>query len=89
MESCCFISNGEFLSGSDDGCVALWNTIRKKPVFIARNAHGPEAPQATADTSSAERPVEEKINKVELANGNSNGGYSICSICFLRVAPSL
>ncbi|CAM6032665.1 unnamed protein product [Sphagnum compactum] len=40
MESCCFISNGEFLSGSDDGCVALWNTIRKKPVSIMRNAHG-------------------------------------------------
>ncbi|KAJ7529169.1 hypothetical protein O6H91_15G036100 [Diphasiastrum complanatum] len=39
LECCCFISNAEFLSGSDDGSVALWSTMRKKPVFLAKNAH--------------------------------------------------
>ena len=58
MESCCFISNGEFLSGSDDGCVALWNTVRKKPVFIAHSVHGSKTEQqVAADMDSAERPV--------------------------------
>jgi ribosomal RNA-processing protein 9 len=28
------------LSGSDDGCVALWNVLKKKPVMIVKNAHG-------------------------------------------------
>ena len=58
MESCCFISNGEFLSGSDDGCVALWNTVRKKPVFIAHSVHGSKTEQhVAADMDSTERPV--------------------------------
>lgn len=58
MESCCFISNGEFLSGSDDGCVALWNTIRKKPVFIAHSVHGSKTEQdVAAGMDNAERPV--------------------------------
>ncbi|KAL5731668.1 hypothetical protein ACHQM5_004375 [Ranunculus cassubicifolius] len=39
LESACFISNDEFLSGSDDGSLELWNPIRKKPVFIVKNAH--------------------------------------------------
>lgn len=39
LECCCFISNDEFLSGSDDGSVELWSVLRKKPVSIIRNAH--------------------------------------------------
>lgn len=39
MECCCFVTNSEFLSGSDDGCVALWNTMKKKPVSV-KSAHG-------------------------------------------------
>ncbi|OVA06566.1 WD40 repeat [Macleaya cordata] len=39
LECCCFISNDEFLSGSDDGSVELWNLLRKKPAYIVKNAH--------------------------------------------------
>ncbi|XP_026395468.1 U3 snoRNP-associated protein-like EMB2271 isoform X1 [Papaver somniferum] len=39
LECCCFISNDEFLSGSDDGSIELWNPMRKKPAFIVKNAH--------------------------------------------------
>lgn len=39
LECCCFVSNDEFLSGSDDGSIELWSTLRKKPVDIVKNAH--------------------------------------------------
>ncbi|XP_022140121.1 U3 snoRNP-associated protein-like EMB2271 [Momordica charantia] len=39
LECCCFISNDEFLSGSDDGSIELWTVLKKKPVHIVRNAH--------------------------------------------------
>ncbi|KAL6547812.1 hypothetical protein OROHE_009517 [Orobanche hederae] len=39
LECCCFISNDDFLSGSDDGNVELWNALQKKPVHIVKNAH--------------------------------------------------
>lgn len=37
LESCCFISDNEYLSGSDNGTVALWGMLKKKPV--AKNTH--------------------------------------------------
>ncbi|CAK7354946.1 unnamed protein product [Dovyalis caffra] len=39
LECCCFIDNSEFLSGSDDGNIALWGIQKKKPVYIVKNAH--------------------------------------------------
>lgn len=39
LECCCFASNDEFLSGSDDGSIELWSVMRKKPVSIVKNAH--------------------------------------------------
>ncbi|KAK1369056.1 U3 snoRNP-associated protein-like YAOH [Heracleum sosnowskyi] len=39
LECCCFISNDEFLSGSDDGSIEQWSVLRKKPVHIIKNAH--------------------------------------------------
>jgi ribosomal RNA-processing protein 9 len=39
LESCCFISDNEYLSGSDNGTVALWGMLKKKPVFVFKNAH--------------------------------------------------
>ncbi|XP_010256456.1 PREDICTED: U3 snoRNP-associated protein-like EMB2271 [Nelumbo nucifera] len=39
LECCCFISNDEFLSGSDDGSIELWSVLRKKPAYIVKNAH--------------------------------------------------
>lgn len=39
LECCCFISNDEYLTGSDDGSLELWSMLRKKPVYIVKNAH--------------------------------------------------
>ncbi|XP_048323332.2 U3 snoRNP-associated protein-like EMB2271 [Ziziphus jujuba] len=39
LECCGFVSNDEFLSGSDDGSIELWSVLRKKPVCIFKNAH--------------------------------------------------
>lgn len=49
LECCCFISNDEFLSGSDDGSVMLWNTLRKKPAFIVKNAHAAYSPNGESN----------------------------------------
>ncbi|XP_022877566.1 U3 snoRNP-associated protein-like EMB2271 isoform X1 [Olea europaea var. sylvestris] len=57
LECCCFISNDEFLSGSDDGSIEHWNILRKKPVHIIRNAHASLTP----------------INFEQRHNGLSNG----------------
>uniref|UniRef100_A0A1J3G4R4 U3 small nucleolar RNA-interacting protein 2 n=2 Tax=Noccaea caerulescens TaxID=107243 RepID=A0A1J3G4R4_NOCCA len=39
LESCCFISDDEYLSGSDNGTVALWGMMKKKPGFLFKDAH--------------------------------------------------
>lgn len=41
LECCCFISDSEFLSGSDDGSIELWSVTRKKPTHLIKNAHAP------------------------------------------------
>ena len=33
------MNHEEFFSGSDDGSIELWSIVRKKPVYIVRNAH--------------------------------------------------
>lgn len=73
IESCCFITNGEFLSGSDDGCVALWSTLKKKPVFLAHGAHGSSKKHfINGDLTNGEKPSEQS-SSLALENGNSNG----------------
>ena len=39
LESCAFITQGEWITGDGMGNVQLWNTAKKKPTFTARNAH--------------------------------------------------
>lgn len=51
LECCCFISNQEFLSGSDDGRIEHWNILRKKPVHIIKNAHGSMSVQDLGQTN--------------------------------------
>lgn len=73
IESCCFVTNGEFMSGSDDGCVALWSTVKKKPVFLAHGAHGgPERHQLNLDTVNGEKRTEQS-SALAVSNGNGNG----------------
>jgi ribosomal RNA-processing protein 9 len=75
MDCCCFLTNGEFLSGSDDGSLALWNTIRKKPAYLARNAHGSLATTDPNDDSSDDEKSDEENGPEMLANGHANGMY--------------
>jgi ribosomal RNA-processing protein 9 len=73
IESCCFITNGEFLSGSDDGCLALWSTLKKKPLFLAHGAHGSTRRHyVNGDSTNGDKPIEQP-STLAMANGNSNG----------------
>lgn len=56
LESCCFIDDKEYLSGSDDGSLELWSVMRKKPTHIIKNAH-------PALTSSSPDGADEKLPK--------------------------
>lgn len=40
VESCALLSPSAFLTGCDDGSVALWSAQKKKPAHIFRGAHG-------------------------------------------------
>lgn len=83
VESCCFITNGEFLSGSDDGSVCLWSTLKKKPVSIAHGAHGGVKHHMNGDFADGEMPTEQS-STLALANGNDNGISSDCRGSCLR-----
>lgn len=65
LECGCFISNDEFLSGSDDGSIELWTVLRKKPVYIVKNAHA-----SLAANKNLEQKDSEKIPNGHLENGN-------------------
>ncbi|KAL8171728.1 hypothetical protein V2J09_023532 [Rumex salicifolius] len=60
LDCCCFVSNDTFLSGSDDGSVELWSSMRKKPVSIIKNAH---------PVLATEKPLEKNDNE-RMPNGH-------------------
>ncbi|TYI93254.1 hypothetical protein E1A91_D02G124500v1 [Gossypium mustelinum] len=68
LECCCFINNDEFLSGSDDGSIQLWNVLRKKPVYIVKNAHA---------LLPAGQNVEQKGSEIIPDNCLENGDHKI------------
>jgi ribosomal RNA-processing protein 9 len=39
IESCAYVAGGEWVTGSADGSIALWNASKKKPIWQARRAH--------------------------------------------------
>jgi len=53
LESCAFVSQGggEFMTGSDDGSVALWSQMKKRPVQVWRGVHGSAVPRLGGDGS--------------------------------------
>ncbi|KAK7303556.1 hypothetical protein RJT34_14463 [Clitoria ternatea] len=65
LECGCFINNDELLSGSDDGSIELWDVMRKKPVYILRNAHALLVDNMKSDQKDSEK----------LPNGNLENGY--------------
>lgn len=38
-----FVTGTDWITGGCDGGVHLWSHMKKKPVFVARGAHGPDA----------------------------------------------
>lgn len=39
IESCAYISGGEWVSGDASGSVQLWNSAKKRPIYSCREAH--------------------------------------------------
>eukprot|EP00897_Mesotaenium_endlicherianum_P010723 jgi/Mesen1/967/ME000012S00523 len=52
IDCCAFVTANDFVSGSEDGAVALWSGVKKKPVHIFRGAHGPAAAAAAASAAA-------------------------------------
>lgn len=56
IDCCSMIDETLFVTGSDNGSVALWATGKKKPIFVIREAHGRDDPLlphlASADLST-------------------------------------
>ncbi|GFR43265.1 hypothetical protein Agub_g4327 [Astrephomene gubernaculifera] len=48
-----FVTSTEWVSGGCDGGLHLWSQLKKKPVFVARGAHGPEAGAVYAAPAAA------------------------------------
>ncbi|KAK4768325.1 hypothetical protein SAY87_003466 [Trapa incisa] len=63
LECCYFISNDEYITGSDDGSIELWSMLRKKPIYIVKNAHS---------LTSSSNLYQEECAK--LANGHIENG---------------
>ncbi|KAE8695533.1 U3 snoRNP-associated protein-like YAOH [Hibiscus syriacus] len=86
LECCCFINNDEFLSGSDDGSIQLWNVLRKKPVYVVKNAHALlPAGQNVEQNGSEKIPdngLENGDRKIECYNCSSSYSWdSSISVC--------
>lgn len=63
MDVCSMLDDTYFVTGSDNGSIALWSTQRKKPVFVMPLAHGvdpallPSQASAESDPSKIEIPT--------------------------------
>lgn len=42
IESCAYVTQGEWVTGDGQGSVQLWNSTKKKPTYTCRNAHIPD-----------------------------------------------
>lgn len=72
LECCCFVNNDEFLSGSDDGSIGLWSALRKKPVYMVKNAHALlPANQNVAQNGNKETPDNHLENGDHKFEGNN------------------
>ncbi|XP_072958442.1 U3 snoRNP-associated protein-like YAOH [Typha angustifolia] len=72
LECCCFLSDSEFLSGSDDGSIELWSVMRKKPTHIVKNAH---APSLLPNSHTHESDGERMTNGVTTENGSCKAEF--------------
>jgi ribosomal RNA-processing protein 9 len=56
MDRVAMIDDELFVTGSDNGALALWSIQKKKPVFVLPRAHGVDPPLAPAEVSAEADP---------------------------------
>ncbi|KAK3059544.1 pre-rRNA processing protein, partial [Teratosphaeriaceae sp. CCFEE 6253] len=56
MDRVACIDDETFVTGSDNGSLALWNVYKKKPVFTYPLAHGLDPPSPLDALSAEEHP---------------------------------
>ncbi|XP_074269520.1 U3 snoRNP-associated protein-like EMB2271 [Silene latifolia] len=85
LESCCLVSNDEFLSGSDDGSIQLWSVLRKKPVCIFKNAHSLTTAKKIVDLDDDEvisnGHPEDELNEVHTPSLTARSWVGAVSVC--------
>lgn len=56
MDRVAMLDDELFVTGSDNGSIALWSTQKKKPLFVVPRAHGIESPLDPRQASGEEHP---------------------------------
>ncbi|KAF7188235.1 putative WD repeat-containing protein C2E1P5.05 [Pseudocercospora fuligena] len=63
MDRIACLDDENFITGSDNGSLSLWNIHKKKPVFTYPLAHGIDPPLPLTKLSAEEEPPEDARNK--------------------------
>ncbi|KAH8664320.1 WD40-repeat-containing domain protein [Xylariales sp. PMI_506] len=61
MDRVSMIDDDLFVTGSDNGSIALWSIQKKKPLFIMPQAHGLEPPLKPEEASAEEHPDPKEV----------------------------
>ncbi|KAM4056232.1 putative WD repeat-containing protein C2E1P5.05 [Hirsutella rhossiliensis] len=61
MDRIAMIDDDLFVTGSDNGAIALWSVQKKKPVYIEALAHGIDPPLAPCQASAEEHPDSKEV----------------------------
>ncbi|CAF2110075.1 unnamed protein product [Brassica napus] len=86
LESCCFISETEYLSGSDRNAL-----LKKKPVFLLKNAHSVVAGVITTNVlmlSSFPKPENGDHDCVEYSNSSTTSSWKTGFVNSMAFAKS-
>ena len=66
IESCAYIAGGEWVTGSADGSVSLWNSMKKKPIWTAKNAHSDDSMKSLSRSESSERAMNGTLSVADI-----------------------
>ena len=53
-----YITETNFVSGGDDGILSLWDTLKKKPSCVVKDAHGPGQWIISVAAEAGEHPLQ-------------------------------
>ncbi len=83
IDCVCLINDDNFLSGSNDGSLALWHVSKKKPLHVKQRAHGTDTNQQPAWITA----VAALHNTDLVASGSNDGVLRLwrCSEDFFRI----